>query len=247
MTTLAGSRIVVCRPPGRSDELVRRLTGRGARVDRVPLVDTVERPGAAAELRRALTGDAAPDWLVVTSAAGAAVVTGAVGCPPAGTAVAAVGPATAAAVTVAGWPVALVAARSVAEGLVEEFPDPPPGGGRVVVARAALGRDAVARGLAGRGWDVTEVLAYDTVDVPLDETGRRLLSAADAVAVTSSSIARRLVAELGAGGLPPRVVSIGPATTATLEGLGVAVAATAEPHTAAGLARALEAVLGGGP
>ncbi|RMH82641.1 MAG: uroporphyrinogen-III synthase, partial [Actinomyces sp.] len=221
----------------RSDELVRRLTRLGARVEHVPLIETVPRPDARDALAVALRRCGPGDWVAVTSPAGARILTARAAAPPPGARVAAVGPATADALRGAGWPVDLVAARSVGEGLVEAFPPAPPGG-RVVLARAAIARDAVPRDLASRGWKVDDVAVYDTVDRPLDPDSRARLAAADVVVVTASSIARRLVAEVGTD--PSAVVvSIGPATSATLAELGVTVAATADPHTSAGLVDAV--------
>lgn len=235
---LAGVVVAVCRPPDRSDEAAVGLARLGARVEHIPLIETVTRPDARAPLTAALERCGPGDWVAVTSPAGARIVTSWVNAPPPGVRVAAVGPATARALTAGGWPVDLVAPRSVGEGLVAAFPPAPPGG-RVVLARAAIARDVVPRGLASRGWTVDDIAVYDTVDLPLDPPSRARLAAADVVAVTASSIARRLVAELGAAADPPLVVSIGPATSATLEGLGVTVAATADPHTSAGLVDAV--------
>ncbi|RMH76733.1 MAG: hypothetical protein D6683_09690, partial [Actinomyces sp.] len=67
---LTGVVVAVCRPPDRSDELVRRLTRLGARVEHLPLIETVPRPDARDELAAALRRCGPGDWVAVTSPAG---------------------------------------------------------------------------------------------------------------------------------------------------------------------------------
>ena len=67
-----------------------------------------------------------------------------------GVAVAAIGPGTADALADGNIRADLVPERFVAESLLEAFPAPPADGGRVLLARAAVARDTLPDGLAGR-------------------------------------------------------------------------------------------------
>ncbi len=79
----------------------------------------------------------------------------------------------------------------------------------------------------------------------LDDELRDAALACDYALFTSASSARSLHAAAGtlAG---PKIVSIGPATSAALRELGADVAVEADPHTPAGLIAALLADMVGG-
>ncbi|MFQ5558289.1 MAG: uroporphyrinogen-III synthase, partial [Acidimicrobiales bacterium] len=158
---------------------------------------------------------------------------------PSGVNVAVVGPGTARRARDVGLPGDLVPSRAIAEGLVEAFPDPPAGGGRVVFARAAAAREVLAPGLRERGWRVDEVVAYLTVGRRLTPTDEARVRAADAVALTSSSTVDHLVGAVGTGAVPDLVGSIGPITSATARARGLQVTVEAGDHTIAGLVTAL--------
>jgi uroporphyrinogen-III synthase len=154
-----------------------------------------------------------------------------------------VGPGTGAVLADAGLRVDLVPARYVAEGLLAEFPDPPAGGGRVVLARAQVARDVLPDGLAERGWRVEVVDAYRTEPAPIAPDALERARHADAITFTSASSVRNFVAAAGLDALPPVVVTIGPITSAAAQELGVAVNAEAAEHTLDGLVAALVGAL----
>ena len=133
----------------------------------------------------------------------------------------------------------LVPEQFVAEALLDAFPAPPAGGGRVLLARAAMARDVLPDGLRAAGWDVEVVEAYRTVAAPLTEADRAAVAAADVVTFTSSSTVERFVDAVGVGGVPPLVASIGPVTSATARRLGLTVDVEAAEHTVEGLVAAL--------
>jgi uroporphyrinogen III methyltransferase/synthase len=138
----------------------------------------------------------------------------------------------------------LVPERAIAEGMLEAFPDPPGPGSRVLLPRAAEGRDLLADGLAAAGWEVDGVAAYRTVAVPLSDADRTAVAGADAVCFASGSSVQGLVAAAGGSdGLPPVVVCIGPSTAAAAVAAGIRVTAVAQEHTIAGLLDALVAAL----
>ena len=158
-----------------------------------------------------------------------------------GVRVAAIGPGTARAAAEAGLPVDLVPEQSVAEGLVEAFgaPSADGGSGRVVLARAEVARPALPDGLRAAGWEVDDVAAYRTVTQELTAEQRRQVAAADGVVFTSSSTVDRLVDAVGTDAVPPLVVSIGPATSATAASYDLAVTVEAANHTIEGAVEAL--------
>ncbi len=238
---LAGRRVVVTRSRSQASELSRRLVERGASVLEVPVIEIVDPADGGAALDAALSDLAATDWLVVTSPNGAARV-----CDRlhdardlAGVQVAAIGPGTAAVLADRGIRADLVPPEFVAESLLGAFPDPPPGGGRVVIARAEVARDVLDRGLRDRGWEVRVVPAYRTVGATVESTVVDRIRSADVVTFTSSSTVERFVEAAGSDVVPPIVACIGPVTAGTARDLGLHVDVESSVHTIEGLVAAL--------
>jgi uroporphyrinogen-III synthase len=127
----------------------------------------------------------------------------------------------------------------VAESLLGAFPDPPSGGGRVVIARAEVARDVLDRGLRDRGWEVRVVPAYRTVGATVEPTVVDRVRSADVVTFTSSSTVERFVEAVGSGVVPPIVACIGPVTAGTARDLGLHVDVESSVHTIEGLVAAL--------
>lgn len=237
---LEGLRVVVCRPRDQAAALATRLADEAAEVVFAPVIAVAEPDDGGAELRATLAALIPGDWLVVTSPNGASRAAAALdGGVPGGVRVAVLGPGTAQRAREAGLSVDLVSERSVAEGLLEVFPAPSGDGGSVVLARAAVARDVLPEGLRAMGWDVTDVPAYRTVAVELTSEERRMAASSDVVVFTSSSTVERLVDELGEDAIPPLVVTIGPATSATARDRGLDVTVEAASHTIPGLIEAL--------
>ena len=112
----------------------------------------------------------------------------------------------------------------------------------VLIVRASRGREVLPESLRQAGWDVSEAVAYDHVDVA--QADPEVLSAAEAgridwVLVTSSAIARNLHRLLGHALRSSRLASLSPVTTATLGQLGYQVAAEADPYTMKALVAAV--------
>lgn len=252
---LAGRRIVVTRPEEGSGTLTARLERLGAAVVEVPLVATVEPADGGEALRQAAARwvEGSYEWLVLTSPTGARRFVAALpgdGRRPTqrdrqtSGQVACIGPGTASVLTGIGIAVDLIPERHVAEGMLAAFPPCPPTGGSILFPRAAAGRDLLPDGLAARGWSVELIEAYRTVTLDLAETDRAQIAAADAILLTSSSAAQRLVDVLGPSpSLPPHVVCIGPITAETATRAGVRDVRAAEVHSLDGLVDTVVAVL----
>lgn len=244
---LFGWRVVVTRAEEQSGELVRALAQRGAvpiEFATIAITDPADGGRALAESADSITSF---DWVVFTSAN--AVSRFFSKLPDAralGHAkVAAIGSATAAALRRVGVVADLVPEPFVAEALVEHFPDPPPGGGRVLVPRASRARDVVPEGLRRQGWDVVAVAAYDTVHPSAPAELLERLDGADAVLFASSSAVTGFLEIAGAKRLPPVVACIGPIASATARDAGLRVDIEAAEHTTLGLLTALTAYAAG--
>jgi uroporphyrinogen-III synthase len=242
---LAGRRVVVTRSRAQASTLVGRLADLGAEVVELPVIAVDDPPDHGEALARAAhrLASGAYQWVAFTSATAVARLLAELGdrAVPPSVRWAAVGPGTARALVDGGRPVDLVPAASLAEALVEAFPD---GDGTVLFPRAETVRGALAEGLRAKGWLVDEVVAYRTVAGEPSPVAVMEARGADAVAFTSSSTVARALELLGAGGVPPVVVSIGPVTTESARSAGLAVAAEARPHTIDGLVDALVDALG---
>lgn len=256
---LSGRSVVVTRAGSQSTGLAARLADLGAGAVLAPTVAVEDPADAGATLAAAVGRVEQYDWVVLTSPNGAERFVAALGTvsgqPPAGrlsaVRVAAVGPGTEACLRSVGVAVDLLPEHFVAESLLGCFPAPPPEGGRVLLARAAVARELLPEGLRSMGWTVDVVEAYRTVAVAYDAATRDLVRAADAVTFTSSSTVRSFVEAMGGPdaaleAAPPVVVCIGPITASTAQELGFASTFVAHPHSLDGLVDALVTAFAGG-
>jgi uroporphyrinogen III methyltransferase/synthase len=240
---LLGRRVVVTRARDQASDLVSRLAGTGARVVELPTIAVADPADGGAALVRAGADLAAGryDWVAFTSAKAVARLMAAVrdGRDFAGCGIAVVGPGTAAAVTALHLVPDLVPERAIAESLLAVWPPPPATGGRVLLPRAAAGRDVLADGLLAGGWEVDVVDAYRTVRPEPTPDQLAAVARADAICFTSSSTVTNFVDVAGAARVPPVVACIGPVTAATAREAGLTVATVAGTHTVPGLVDAL--------
>jgi uroporphyrinogen-III synthase len=235
---LLGLTVVVTRAVEQAAALSRPLRRLGARVLDLPTIRIDPPADGGAGLRAALGDVSAYDWLVVTSVNGARAVLGEV--PDArrlaGVRLAAIGPATAGVLSGAHLPADLIPPRYVAESLLEVFPSGP---GRVLLARAAVARDTLPRGLEALGWQVDVVEAYRTRPATPPEDVVAALARADVACFTAPSTFERFCEVVGADRLPPHLACIGPVTADALRRAGREPAVEAAVHTMAGLVDAL--------
>jgi uroporphyrinogen III methyltransferase / synthase len=228
---LAGRTVAVTRARAQASGLAARLRALGARV--------VEAPAIRIEPLDAEVPDLAGyDLLCLTSPNGVRRLFEEVrdARALAGPVIAAIGPGTAAALRERGVRADVVPERSVAEALVEALADVPVR--RALVARALEARDVLPDALRARGAEVDVLALYRTLAEPLDPRARAAALGADYATFTSASSVHFFHAAAGtlAG---PRLVSIGPVTSAALRELGYEAALEAADHTPAGLVAVL--------
>jgi uroporphyrinogen III methyltransferase/synthase len=241
---LLGRAVVVTRARAQASQLAERLAQHGAEVVEAPVIRTEELP--AEEVDRELRSLAEYDLVCLTSQNAVTPFWSAAGRQGldarglAGVRFAAIGEWTAGHLEATGVRPDVVPERHVAEGLVEALAGEELEGRRVLIARAETGRDVLPDALRERGAEVDVVALYRTVPVPLDEATRAAAARADYVTFTSSSTVRNFAGAIG-DRFPreARVISIGPATSATARELGIEVHAEAAKHDVDGLVEAL--------
>lgn len=236
-TPLNGRSIVVTRASHQNDALRDRLTGLGARVVEMPLLAIVEPDDEGRERDAVLQRFHEFDWIVVTSPNGAERVAPflraavAAGDHSSFPKLAVVGAATQRSL---GASAALVADPSRAEVLVQMFPE---GSGDVLIVQGNLADDVVPSGLAVKGWNVTTVVAYQTVKVVPTHDQREAVGGADVLLLASSSAASAWHDAFGTS-TPAVVVAIGPSTQRTALALGLHVSHLADEQSIDGLVAA---------
>lgn len=174
------------------------------------------------------------DWIIVTSATTVPMVAGRW---PTAARVAAVGPATARALTSSGIQVDLVPALSSGAGILAAMP--PGSGQRVWLPRSDLANPALPAGLRELGYDVIDQAVYRTRPVAVPPGIEAGLVAGDyaAVVVHSPSAVRALPA------CDVTAVAIGAPTTAALRDAGFRRVHTSQEPTDEALERAVLHVL----
>jgi uroporphyrinogen-III synthase len=250
---LAGQRILVTRPVHQSAEFIAALRALGAEpiafptIEIIPIEDTGPLDEAIQQISQP-SPQPAYHWLVLTSANGVTAFWGRLEAARldaralAGVKLAAIGPATAAALQQRSILADLVPEVYTAEGILAAFDQLDSiAGQRFLLARADIARRALAKGLAARGAQVAEIASYRTVPV----AGGSLPPAADVVTFTSSSTVQGYVNCLETRSPEEvlqnsRVVCIGPITATTARELGVPVDAVAEEYTIEGLLEVLK-------
>jgi uroporphyrinogen III methyltransferase/synthase len=114
-------------------------------------------------------------------------------------------------------------------------------GQRFLLIRASRGREVLAEELRAAGGEVTQVVAYQSVDAPVRDEVRRTLASGGIhwITVTSSAIARSLVAMFGEDLRRAKLASISPITSQTLRELGFEPAVEATEYTMPGVVQAI--------
>lgn len=242
-------RFLVTRPQGQSQDLCDRLRAIGIEPVEVPAI-SIEPPVSYDDLDRAIRELGRYDWGLVTSQnAVAAMLERAARL---GVTLllprlqwAAIGPGTAEALRRHGVNNVWMPSRFLSEAAGSELPAV--AGDRVLRIRAEVASDDPATLLRARGIEVTEVVAYRTVEAP--SSSRPLLRDAlnagiEGVVFTSASTVRgliRLAQTIERSDDIGRlfIVAIGPVTAAELEAMGLLAAVVANDHSIDGIVNVL--------
>ncbi|QDT08632.1 uroporphyrinogen-III C-methyltransferase [Planctomycetes bacterium K23_9] len=117
-------------------------------------------------------------------------------------------------------------------------------GMKITIVRASRGSDTLASTLQSAGADVTQVVAYNNVDVP--QAAPKIAEALsngqiDWVTVTSSATAENLHRLFGDHLKTTKLASLSPITSQTLTSLGYQIDAEADPYTMKALIEAIQA------
>ena len=222
---------MVTRPQEHAGLLVRGLEALGAEVSVVPLI-AIEPTADGGEFARLVErGD--HDWIVFTSTNAVRAVGPLL--QGARARLAAVGPATAAALRELGLEPAFVpqrfAAGEIAGGLE------PLRGARVLLPQSEIAEPLLADELRGRGAIVDVVDAYRTVPREPTEDELEVIRDADAILLASGSAARSLAQLADVG--DALVVCIGPTTAGVAREVDLANGIVAEEATGEGMIQAL--------
>lgn len=254
---LAGQSVAVTRARAQAGVTAAQLRALGADVVELPAI-RVESRVDQAEVARAIDrlAEGGFDFLTLTSVNGveflfeALTRRGLDARALAGVEIAAIGPATAAALGARGIRADRLPARAVTESLIDSLDGLELGGRRALVAGAAGMRADLAEALMARGAATERVALYETVAEPVDPEDLKAVLAADFISLASASAARNIARALREGtgwsgsaeSFPARgrLVSIGPITSAAAKENGLPVHAEASPHTIAGLIAAIE-------
>jgi uroporphyrinogen-III synthase len=250
---LAGKRIVITRAPEQAAELVSALESLGAQVFLLPTVSFAP-PESPAELDAALERLTEFDWILFTSQNAVRFFcrrwteTGRERATPGAVRarVAAVGSATARAITAEGMRVDYIAQTQTGESLAGELRDSM-AGKKVLLPRSNRVDDRLPSALRETGARVTEVVAYRTLRP--EKLNHEILTSVrqseiDAIVFASPSAFHNLAGlvpstELAALSNRIQFATIGSSTTRALREAGVRVAIESSDSSSAGLADAI--------
>lgn len=244
---LSGVQVLVTRPESQADAMVEQLRELGAAVLVQPAIQILPAEDHRL-LDRAIDGLSGFDWVVFSSANGVAAFMerlhqrGEDARRLSGCRLAAIGPATAQALGGYHLRADLVPAEHRSEALADAMISAESQGARALLIRASRGREVLAEALLAAGWRVEQAVAYRSTDVTEpDPAIAQALRAGEIewVTVTSSAIARSLVALFGGDLRCARLLAISPLTAGVLHELGFPPATVAQQYTTEGLVNAL--------
>jgi len=243
---LRGTRVLVTRPHDEAQGLRDRLTALGAEVLVQPAI-RISDPPDWKPVDAALARLEQYDWLVFSSVHGVRYLLGRLRQSGGDVArlgrvkLAAIGPGTAGELAQHQLRADLVPPQYRAEALAEALRTEAPGR-RFLLARASRGRELLAAELTAAGAIVEQIVVYTSSDVDQAEPEVAAALAAgtiDWITVTSSAIARALVALFGQRLRRSKLASISPLTSGVLRELGHEPAVEAAEYTMAGLLAAI--------
>jgi uroporphyrinogen III methyltransferase/synthase len=251
---LFGVSIGIARPEEQADGIAEEIVRLGGEPVLMPLIEVRPVDDSQAEVIQAeLQRLSDFQWLIFTSVNGVSeflrhlYATGRDARALAGCQLAAIGSGTADALQRSGLRPDLVPEQFRAEAIAEAIVKVAAPGSRVLWLRASRGREVLPERLATAGILLTQLVVYENSDV--DSLSPAVLhrlqdGSLHWIALSSPSIARRLVELLAQGGidlpsLRTRLASISPVTTAAAQEAGLSVVVEADEFTWAGLLTAI--------
>ena len=242
---LLGLGVVVTRPIHQAESMVSRLSELGANAILQPAIE-IRDPTDWQPVDDAIRRLKEFDYLVFSSANGVHYFLnrlrdqGLDARSLGGTQLAVIGPRTAAALGEYSLNADLKPESYRAEALVEALVKANVRDKHVLLLRASRGREVLAEELTAAGASVEQVVVYESRDViDCAPSVEEQWPDTDWVTVTSSAIARSVVALWGERLAEVKLASISPITSQTLRDLGHEVAAEAEVYTTDGLIDAI--------
>ena len=247
---LLGIKILVTRPRDQAHLLSDKLRALGAVTFELPAIE-IAPPQSYAQLDDAIHNIKLYDWIVFTSVHGVQFFNDRLASLNATLAkdnhvkVAAVGPATAAALKHAGREPDYVPRQYLTEKIAAGLGDLH--GKRILLARADIASKRLPQILSENGASVDEIVAYRTVmpnDLTREVLESILMKGIDVITFTSPSTVRNLALLLGSDGLEGclkgcKVACIGPVTHEAARELGIHVDIVAKNHTIDSLVEAI--------
>jgi len=233
--TFSGKRIVITRPRAQSKELQRALEDSGVDCAIIPLIDIAQPDDEGFAFEQAMRNLNTYEWVVCTSANGAARVAPYLSNSANRPKLAAVGSATAHAFT---RDVEFVPSSATGVLLATEFPVT---SGKILVVQAQETSGDVVRILQDRSMDVDEVAAYKTAHCLLTDSQVAEIQSADAVLVASGSAVRSWCKQAGPQ-VNGKVIAIGEPTQRVAAECGMLISAVAHEASTAGIVAALAGV-----
>jgi len=244
MTTmpLSGMRVIVTRSADQAISLSNKLQNLGATTIEIPMIEIMP-PSDTDSIDRSIRNLSKYDWIIFTSIHGVdfflrrmAILQIPTSCLSS-VRIAAIGPATAAAVHSIGRGPDYVPSKFLSESIAAGLGDLQ--GKRVLLPRANIASKNLPLLLRDKGALVDEVVAYQTVvprELKRDRVKAILESGVDIVIFTSPSTVRNFVNALGHLSVTKelsnvRIVCIGPVTAEAARQLGMVVGVVANPHT----------------
>lgn len=247
---LFGQTIIVTRARAQASDLSKKLEALGAKVIEVPAIKIVSAADYA-PLDAAVQALSDYKWLVFTSANGVEyfferlLLAGKDARALAGVKLAAIGSATAEALSKHGLTADLIPSAYKAEELAEALADKISAGDKILIARAKVAREVLPKALRKIGAEVNVVTAYETIaDCENKEELLQALTdgSASVVTFTSSSTVTNLLNVLGEHKNllhKAALAAIGPITADTMRKHGLTPAVEAEQYTIDGLIAAI--------
>lgn len=252
---LSGCRVLVSRAKKQAGALSSLLRDLGCDVIEIPFIE-IRKPSSYQPLDTALKNIADYHWLILTSVNGVEAMFHRMSkndLDASGLAhlkIAAIGPATKAAIAKHGLRVAVTPKEYIAESVVASLHDRVQGK-RILLVRAKVARDVIPRELRKAGAQVDVIEAYETVAPAASARRLRAVLAGNrkphAITFTSSSTVKNFVDLLGLRGARVAIragvhtASIGPVTSATLREFALPVNIEAREYTMQGLVHAIVA------